>query len=81
MVEHLKTVKDSQVAGQTPDLASNVIQKLIKEYKRKCNDADKSERVRWKASPSMVAAPLTDCLVLALAVCRVHKRFAYVAGC
>jgi len=49
MIQHLKTIKDSEGANQTPDQASKVIERLITAYNRKCNDAVRSEKVSMPA--------------------------------
>jgi GTP cyclohydrolase I len=45
MIQHLKTIKDSEGANQTPDRASKVMERLVTAYNRKCNDAARSEKV------------------------------------
>ena len=49
MIQHLKTIKDSGGANQTPDQTSKVIERLITAYNRKCDDAARSEKVSTSA--------------------------------
>ena len=49
MIQHLKTIKDSERANQTPDQASKVIERLITAYSRSCDDAARSEKVSTSA--------------------------------
>lgn len=50
MIKQLKTIKDSEGANQIPDRASNVIERLVTAYNRKCDDATRSEKVSTQDS-------------------------------
>ncbi|DBA97115.1 hypothetical protein WJX77_009667 [Trebouxia sp. C0004] len=55
MIQHLKTIKDSEGATQTPDQASKVIERLITAYNRKCHDAARSEKDAQFAAKSLLS--------------------------